>query len=383
MPDVMVDPIEHDTMSGMAIVQIAKALPALKSIYDLLKKAEEARTEAMSKASDRYDRLFLRNRVEATEQQLRLLLANEELDEQALAEQLLDEQFQRLTRNIELEALRESMHERTKMLAYAEAGCIETSLTIAQKSRAERAMRELDPDEVIGLYAVARTVGTEYDAEGKDAYDSVDEVRYEVWRRLENPDALVAAGVARASVLQSTPKVGRPAAHGAFITRTGDNVLRIMRGYILSRKPLPIRIPGRGPEPTQEEVSDAWVLVNECGLGDFLRAVHKVPERRFEYSSPRERDGLDSLGALHVYIPDLTLFERATEIASNVDKTKIAVVVKHLADRFDMMVGARHRLLRVVVDHLHGLAPRGPHDSWQVYAMNLQSLNDVGRGWAP
>jgi hypothetical protein len=369
-------------MSAMDIVQVAKALPALKGIYDLLKKAEVERTDAMQKASERYDRVFLQNRVVAVEQQLQLLLANEELSEQELAEQLLDEQHQRVVRNIELEAFRESMDERTKMLAYAEAGCIDTSLTIAQKARAERAMRELDPDEIIGLYAMARTVGTEYDSEGRMTYDSVDEVRHEVWRRLENADALVAAGVARVSMLQGVPKVGMPTPHGAFVTRVGEHVLRIMRGYILHRKPMPIRIPGRGPEPTQEDVARAWALVDESGLGGFLKAVHKVPERRFEYSSPRERDGLDSLGALQVYVPDLTLFERATEIASKVDRGRLAAVVKRHPDRFDVLVGAEHRLLRVVVDHLHGLAPRGPHDSWQVREMKLHSLDDVGRGWA-
>lgn len=362
----------------MDIVQAAKAVPAFKSIYDLLKKAEMARTEAMRKGYERESQIFQMNRVTAIKQQLKLL-AGEELDEQGLAEQLLDEQHQRVVRNIGFEAAREAMDERIKMLAYAEAGCIDTSLTIAQKARAERALRELDPTDVLGLYVVSRTVGTEYDVEGKETFEDVDQLRHMVWRRFSNPDALPVAGVLRSAVLAKPGTWGKPTAEGAFFTQTGGYILRVMRGYILACKPLAIRIPGRGPDATPEEVADAWALVNESGLGDFLKAVHKVPERRFEYSSPRERDGLDSLGSLHVYVPDLALMGQANEIAAKSDKTKL-VVVKFLDNRFDMIIGARHRTLRVIVDHLHDMYPRGPHDTWGVYEMNLRTLDDVGRG---
>jgi hypothetical protein len=57
----------------------------------------------------------------------------------------------RVLDNYGYEAAREPMDERRRMLAYAAAGSVHHTLTIAQLARVERMIRELDPDDLVVL----------------------------------------------------------------------------------------------------------------------------------------------------------------------------------------------------------------------------------------
>ncbi|WP_437653341.1 hypothetical protein [Sorangium sp. So ce1182] len=65
-----------------------------------------------------------------------------------------DPQLFRLLDNFGYEASREAINERRRLLAHAAAGAMNPDLTIAQKARVERVLRELDPDDVILLHKI-------------------------------------------------------------------------------------------------------------------------------------------------------------------------------------------------------------------------------------
>ncbi|MGK3966350.1 hypothetical protein WMF38_19465 [Sorangium sp. So ce118] len=62
-----------------------------------------------------------------------------------------DPQLFRLLDGFGYEASREAINERRRLLAHAAAGAMSPELTIGQKARVERTLRELDPDDVILL----------------------------------------------------------------------------------------------------------------------------------------------------------------------------------------------------------------------------------------
>jgi hypothetical protein len=67
-----------------------------------------------------------------------------------------DPQVERVFRNFTFEAAREAVDERRRMLAHAAlADVLDLRLTISQKARVERVIRELDPDDVRRLSQVA------------------------------------------------------------------------------------------------------------------------------------------------------------------------------------------------------------------------------------
>jgi hypothetical protein len=74
---------------------------------------------------------------------------------EAIAEgQAEDQQLRRLLFATGDEASREAMRDRRIMLACASAGLIDPTMTIAEKARAIRALRELDPSDIRALYAL-------------------------------------------------------------------------------------------------------------------------------------------------------------------------------------------------------------------------------------
>lgn len=64
---------------------------------------------------------------------------------------LADHQFARLQGVLEFEAAREATDERLELLGYAAAGLANPDLTINEKARIERALRQLDGDDVLFL----------------------------------------------------------------------------------------------------------------------------------------------------------------------------------------------------------------------------------------
>jgi hypothetical protein len=88
------------------------------------------------------------------EQRLEALVAAAK-DQQAFCERVVamfdDLQFQRLHLSLEFEALREATDTRREMLKYAAAGLSDPDLSLDDKARAERALRQLDEVDVLRL----------------------------------------------------------------------------------------------------------------------------------------------------------------------------------------------------------------------------------------
>jgi hypothetical protein len=63
----------------------------------------------------------------------------------------IDQKFGRVQENYGLEACRKVTEERWRMLAFAAAGSFVTELTVADLTRVERTIRELDPEDVTFL----------------------------------------------------------------------------------------------------------------------------------------------------------------------------------------------------------------------------------------
>jgi hypothetical protein len=64
-------------------------------------------------------------------------------------------QFHRLLDNVSIEASREAIDERRRMLAHVGAGVFDFTMTIAQAARCERVIRELDPEDILALREVS------------------------------------------------------------------------------------------------------------------------------------------------------------------------------------------------------------------------------------
>ncbi|MBK8999597.1 MAG: hypothetical protein IPM35_28085 [Myxococcales bacterium] len=160
-----------------------------------------------------------------------------DLERAALQDRCQDHEAWGIFRNFALEATREALDERRLMIAHATAAIANVSLSLGELARAERVLRELDPDDVRtlrGLWLVrSALVG------GKEP----GRLRYELWRACR-ADALAASGC----VLLEYANVWGDEKERLNLTRTGLTVLRVMRTYLATRPP-PFDVPGHGTTP--------------------------------------------------------------------------------------------------------------------------------------
>jgi hypothetical protein len=119
----------------------------------------------------------------------------------------LDPEFRRLLDNYGIEAPREATDERFRMLTYAAAISFSVPMTIAELSRAERTIRELDPKDVDALRNLMQS-----DRDGNLRFAT------------EDVDVLLAAGCVSA-------KWGAGSIVRYSVTTSGDRVLRLLRSY--------------------------------------------------------------------------------------------------------------------------------------------------------
>jgi hypothetical protein len=132
--------------------------------------------------------------------------------EEKLGDRADDEEFQGLVDNFGLEASREALGERRRLLAHASAGAFDVTMTIAQAARAERVLRHLDPVDIERLRRVE--LFKRYDEHSPDG------------ARREDLDVLVGQGC-----VSTTWGAGSVASYS--ITSTGHLVLRLLRSYQL------------------------------------------------------------------------------------------------------------------------------------------------------
>lgn len=214
-------------------------------------------TRADERLADARRREFERNVVAALQWNIKELLERVEDLEGKLQTQASDEQYVMVCRNLGFEADREAIDERRRMLEHAAAGLIDPRISIEDKARVERKLRELDPIDVRTLYGISRVVGPR-----------AERLRHEVWASSGMPgEVLLSAGCLREDLHAGAFGGAPPDLH---VTAVGRLVLRAVRGFTLSRG-APFEVAGRAADPTHrsDELARASVnLVPE--LAEFL-----------------------------------------------------------------------------------------------------------------
>ncbi len=159
--------------------------------------------------------------------------------EEKLAERAADVEAQGVTWNYTEQAMREPMLERQVMLQHAHSSIVDVRLSVAEHARVQRRLEEIEPQDVITLFAVSRTYGNIY--QGKQIRSEA-ELRFAFWESLANAESLVAAGCVR--VLAEGGGFGGGTSNGLYVTAFGRLVLRILRTYVRPRS-LHLEVPGR------------------------------------------------------------------------------------------------------------------------------------------
>jgi hypothetical protein len=199
-----------------------------------------------------------------------------------LEERNADPAVPRLLANYARAADSEPIDERRRMLAFAAAGLVDVTLTVAEHSRVERILRELDPEDVLWLRVLSQSSANHY---GDTLVGSPAAIRYWLWvHETPSPDVLTSAGCLRivhplfAGGAQSPPEE-------AHVTTEGNKVLRVLRPYFRAR-PLPKVPPGRGPRPGDRSEGAAWAMIDACGTirADVRRlAMRAATPARYDF----------------------------------------------------------------------------------------------------
>lgn len=131
-----------------------------------------------------------------------------------------DREFAAVWRNLGYEASREAIDQRRRMLAYAAAGTLATGHSIAQVSRIERALRQLDPDDILWLDEIDRAEFPECPVAAKLA-------RGMTWDGCPSRDALLLAGCVRELNVWGT---------GVDVSTIGRGVLSVMEAFVAAER---------------------------------------------------------------------------------------------------------------------------------------------------
>jgi hypothetical protein len=145
---------KHPEAAPMIVAPLA-ALPILaEKFVDLASRYTGQRDEALALARDESANDWLlrwtKEVPRVLEEQRRQAERLEEFDAR-LEQRIDDPQFQRVIDNFGVEATREAIDARRRMLAHATANAFNLTLTVAEAARAERVLRELDPEDVFVL----------------------------------------------------------------------------------------------------------------------------------------------------------------------------------------------------------------------------------------
>lgn len=144
-----------------------------------------------------------------------------------IEEMAADSQFQRLHANLEYEAVRSTLDERKKMLAAAAAGLCNPRMSIEDKARVERTLRELDPKDV-QLLERLRVLHADPHQPPDNSRDSLTvNARDLLAAEPLSRGALLTAGCVRA--INRVEKIS-----GALyaVSELGDLVLRVLATYL-------------------------------------------------------------------------------------------------------------------------------------------------------
>jgi hypothetical protein len=160
----------------------------------------------------------------------------EELSQQ-VGQMIADRQFLKVQANLEWEAARESLDERRGMLACAAAGLSDPQMSINEKARIERVLRQLDPEDVRLLHSLHHLDDTSFAPNPRDKTDPEEQrkwhnARQRVLAAQEKPmsqTALVAAGC----MFIDFSSWGGATGH---ITALGERLLLVLSSFVESTK---------------------------------------------------------------------------------------------------------------------------------------------------
>jgi hypothetical protein len=337
-------------------VSITVAKIGAKPLLNWLKQRAARNTEAIERArKEAFEDwvIELRRAVPAVVEYLAQRV--EEL-EARLEEVANDPQMMRIYDNFGYEAAREAIDERRRMLAMAAAGILDTDLTIEQKARVERTLRQLDPGDVRTLYALSRVVGR-VDPNPSDRQRPTcvneSELCFRVLRRAPSGDVLVAAGCVCVDAFAGLGASWQE----AHITSVGQDVLLALRAYVRVRGE-PFEVPGRERQSGDRSEDEAASIIRSVsGLTDFLlwttnRSRHLL--RLYQRpKSPVEP------GRLKVFIDDgaaqpwlLILSERLkdTELTLTVTETTYTDEAHVVIPSFAVELTGPHDILRAAAE---------------------------------
>ncbi len=226
-------------------------------------------------------------------------------DFQARAEERArDQEAQDVAWNYTTEAVQEAIKERREMLAHAQAALLDVRISVASHARVQRRLHEIEPRDVLALYAVSRTYERVFNGR---QYRDQEEMRTAFVTQIGARDALQSAGCIRFTPGPSLISgVGNPVMtpERLVITDFGDLVLQVLAGFIKKRE-LPFTIPGRehvdGERPHDEAVQR---IADVAPLRETLSAIvlkHPREHLRFQASCwwPGEKDQSGSV----VFLP--------------------------------------------------------------------------------
>lgn len=131
---------------GVAVVKMAKI------VRDGLRSLDK--TERLKEAMEVDHRSWRAGRDALIDRNFGILaetVENVDVLAEKVAELVNDRQFLKVQANLEYEALREATDERREMLAHAAAGLATPRFTINEKARIERAIRQLDTEDILFL----------------------------------------------------------------------------------------------------------------------------------------------------------------------------------------------------------------------------------------
>jgi hypothetical protein len=276
------------------------------------------------------------------------ILARDFFDlDNAIERQFQDRQFMNLMRNFRLEAAREAMDERRKMLAHAAAGACMPTIDLGRRARLERTIRELDPDDVRGLYGLKQIVGR-YDLEGKDHVDT-DRLRHHVLTTITVKESLLAAGV----VQEGTHAGWGGGWTFCRVTHLGLDTLSLLKTYLIE-KGASFSIPGRQKQPedrTENEIREILDNIPRVKLlFDMLDGIERVGK---QYNSPVCRAPKEKDKEPYLLFNVFALDRRAEfeESKQSFSGTEIRFEIEDGWDGcFQVKLYGRHDLLRLLAD---------------------------------
>lgn len=245
--------------------------------------------------------------------------------ETRLEEQHNDAQFMTLWSNLGYEAAREALDERRRMLEHAAAGLIDPRLSIEDKARVERTLRQLDPTDVRTLYGLHRVVDRRPERK-----------RHELWTDAGmSGEVLLSTGCVKEDLHAGAAGGAPPDLH---LTRLGELILRTLRSYVLERG-APFDIPGRTPEPShrgKQEVFEYLSRVPE--LIDFLSWAKNTSHigkqflRMGEATATTVAVGAPPYPYIRFNIFDLGQRELCDTVSRKLHETELSFVIQSEAD---------------------------------------------------